>query len=287
VVDTKPVLRTGYATSELSWATAGSRTVLARYVPLDPAVYVGSDATLTYRVGADPTSTTLAVAPSPAVAGSPVTVTATVAPSAAGTVTFYDGEQPLGMVRLVDGRATLATSALAAGSLSLRAQFVPDDATAFAASASAVSALDVIAPVASVANAAATVSQGATLVVRGGGFVPGTPVTAVIHSDPVTLGTSVADASGAVTFAWAVPAGFAPGAHTVELSVAGTVVASVGVTVTASAAGASPVSAAVDTLAATGTDPAQVGMWAGFGMLLLGVAAMSLVRSGRVTPARR
>lgn len=62
----------------------------------------------------------------------------------------------------------------------------------------------------------------------GTGFKPGEVVTGVMHSDPLALGTQVANAEGTVTFTWAIPAGTDLGTHSVTLtgaesgSVAGT-----------------------------------------------------------------
>ncbi|HZU93702.1 MAG TPA: hypothetical protein VFF85_08770, partial [Microbacterium sp.] len=62
----------------------------------------------------------------------------------------------------------------------------------------------------------------------GTGFKPGEVVTGVMNSDPLALGTQVANAQGTVTFTWAIPAGTDLGTHTVTLtgaesgSVAGT-----------------------------------------------------------------
>jgi hypothetical protein len=43
-------------------------------------------------------------------------------------------------------------------------------------------------------------------------------VSAVLHSDPVTLGSLTADAQGAVSGQFTIPAGTAVGNHTIELS---------------------------------------------------------------------
>jgi LPXTG-motif cell wall-anchored protein len=79
------------------------------------------------------------------------------------------------------------------------------------------------------------VQPGQTLSIVGGGFAPGDVVTAVANSTPVTIGMATAPASGTVAFSWTVPADFAAGAHTVTLSVGGTVVASAPFTVSAAA----------------------------------------------------
>jgi YVTN family beta-propeller protein len=64
-----------------------------------------------------PTTTTLTVNPSSVQYGSPVTLTATVDPTAAtGSVCFYDSSTFLGCSNLISGLATLAVSSLNAGS---------------------------------------------------------------------------------------------------------------------------------------------------------------------------
>jgi len=83
------------------------------------------------------TSTSLAVVPSGAsVAGTAVTLTATVAPAAAGTVEFRDGSTALGTTTVSDGVASLVTTALAPGARGLTAAFTPADPAAFLASTS-------------------------------------------------------------------------------------------------------------------------------------------------------
>ena len=84
------------------------------------------------------TTTTLAVSPGgPVTAGSPVTLTATVAPAGtAGQVQFKDNGVALGNpVAVTDDTAVLTTSNLTAGSHSLTAEFAPTSSQ-FAASAS-------------------------------------------------------------------------------------------------------------------------------------------------------
>ncbi|MDR0366350.1 MAG: Ig-like domain-containing protein, partial [Bifidobacteriaceae bacterium] len=63
-----------------------------------------------------------------------------------------------------------------------------------------------------------TRNEGDTQTVTGENFQPGEEVTAVMHSDPYVIGTTIADADGRVTFTWKIPAGTPDGVHTVELS---------------------------------------------------------------------
>ncbi|MEV7281494.1 Ig-like domain repeat protein [Streptomyces sp. NPDC093111] len=85
-----------------------------------------------YRNTAPVTATTTTLAASPAgavVQGTPVRLTATVAPATAtGTVRFLDGATPLGVpVPVAAGTATLTTGALTVGTHALKAEFTPAD----------------------------------------------------------------------------------------------------------------------------------------------------------------
>jgi hypothetical protein len=59
---------------------------------------------------------------------------------------------------------------------------------------------------------------GSKQTITGDGFLPGETVHGVLHSDPIDLGTAVADANGVVTFSVTLPAGFETGTHAVVLS---------------------------------------------------------------------
>lgn len=66
----------------------------------------------------------LQVSPNPAAFGQPVTLTATVQPAAAtGTVTFFDSNQALGTVSLVNGKATLVVPSFSIGTHLLTARY--------------------------------------------------------------------------------------------------------------------------------------------------------------------
>jgi hypothetical protein len=135
---------------------------------------------------ATPTSTTLAVSPaSPVTAGTEVTLTATVAPTAAaGTVEFRRGSTPIGSSPVAGGAATLATTALPVGTHALTAVFTPTDSTSYTGSTSAAVSYTVNAPTGAITaqeEIIADIAPGAfTLVVAGntvrltGGTVGGT-----------------------------------------------------------------------------------------------------------------
>ena len=66
-------------------------------------------------------------------------------------------------------------------------------------------------------STASTSSAGDTITVTGSGFLTDEPVTAVLHSDPVTIGTKTASA-GAVSFAITLPSDLDAGQHTVAMT---------------------------------------------------------------------
>ena len=115
------------------------------------------------------TTTTLASsATSPVKAGTPTTLTATVAPAGAGTVQFKDGAANLGApVTVSSGTATSAPVTLGAGNHSLTAVFSSTDQNAFLNSTSTAKSFAVV----GVPAVAGTVQVGRTLscnVVTGG-----------------------------------------------------------------------------------------------------------------------
>ena len=71
------------------------------------------------------TSVTVSSPGTPSIYGSPLTLTATVTPSAAtGVVTFYDGVSILGTAPIASGAATFTTALLASGTRSITARYV-------------------------------------------------------------------------------------------------------------------------------------------------------------------
>ncbi|MDY2941772.1 MAG: HtaA domain-containing protein [Varibaculum sp.] len=59
------------------------------------------------------------------------------------------------------------------------------------------------------------VTAGATVTLIASGFTPGETVRFTVHSDPIDAGSVVADNNGDASVAFAIPAGFAAGTHTV------------------------------------------------------------------------
>lgn len=113
------------------------------------------------------------------------------------------------------------------------------------------------------------VAQGESLTVTATGLRPGEQVSAILHSTPLTVtGIPAADASGRVVFRVTVPADFAPGAHTLDVTRAdGSVLARLGIEVVAAGS-----------LAKTGTDVAFAAGLLGAGALLAGLTVRALRR---------
>jgi large repetitive protein len=116
----------GSASLTISSLQMGAHSIIAQYG--GDSVFGGSIAVpISVTITAAQSSVALAANPSPAIAGQPVTLTATVAPSTAtGYVGFYNGTTPFGMASVSNGTATLAGATFAAGSYSLTAQYPGD-----------------------------------------------------------------------------------------------------------------------------------------------------------------
>lgn len=63
----------------------------------------------------------------------------------------------------------------------------------------------------------ATVTAGGTVRLCGEGFMPGEQVQAFVHSEPIQIGITTADAAGKVADTFTVPATLSPGVHRFEL----------------------------------------------------------------------
>ncbi|MBA3654145.1 MAG: hypothetical protein H0W70_08120 [Actinobacteria bacterium] len=70
----------------------------------------------------------------------------------------------------------------------------------------------------SVSVSPSSVPPGGAISVQSSGWQPNASVTVVLRSDPVTLGTLVAGANGAVSGQFTIPAGVAAGTHSIELT---------------------------------------------------------------------
>ncbi|MGO9027429.1 MAG: beta strand repeat-containing protein [Acidimicrobiales bacterium] len=125
----------GVATYPTSTLPVGTDALSAVFTPTSGIGYAGSTGTASFSV-TTATATTLSVSPtSPREYGTALTLTATVSPSAAGTVQFKSGSTNLGSPATVSaGVATYVASALPVGTDDLSAAFTPTLPDAYAGS---------------------------------------------------------------------------------------------------------------------------------------------------------
>jgi hypothetical protein len=191
-------LATNYAVTKLDPNASGSTpyTIDVQCIPaLGNTVGADFSGQLTFTsetawssASSSSTATSLGLAPaSPVTFGSQVTLTATVNPAAAGTVTFLDGATALNAtpVAVTGGTASYQTSSLAVGSHSITAAFTSTDA-----------------------NFSSSTSQASTYLVNQSGPVTTTtslvttPGSAQVQGGNVNLTASVqpATAAGSISF---------------------------------------------------------------------------------------
>ena len=207
-------LRLYTSASATTYYTADIKVTGTTWTQVYPAVATGTETTTT--LGANPSGT---VAP-----GTAVTLTATVAPAAAGGVTFADGATSLGAADSYNPGTGVATKTVTPtpGDHSYTATFAPTDTAAYQGSVSSAVALTVskAAPTVALTLLPATVAYGtarsATVVVTATGFTPTGAVT--VKEGAVTLASGTLS-SGQATIA--LPATLAVKAHSLTASYAG------------------------------------------------------------------
>lgn len=189
-------------------ASSGPSTMTVEPAPVVPPV----DPTVTV-----PTAVTTAVA-TPA----RITVGFPTAPRPTGTVTVTEGSTVLLEVPVpATGDLTLVLPVLAPGThdLVVRTAASPTvNATEHAVrvTVSGEPAQESPTPDADLTGTTSTLTSGEKITLVARGFLPGETVAFYLHSDPVFLGTAVADADGVATLVVALPAGVPAGAHHVQ-----------------------------------------------------------------------
>ena len=138
---------------------------------------------------AAPTTTTTSLSASPAssaASGATITLTATVSPAAAGTMTFFDSATQIGSSPVSGSTGSISLSNLSTGSHSLTATFTPSNSAAYASSTSSITSYTITG-----SGAAATTT---TLAVS--------PVSTATQGATVTLTATVSSSSapGSVVF---------------------------------------------------------------------------------------
>jgi hypothetical protein len=130
----------GSASTTTSSLSVGHHTLHAVFTPTTTTNVSGSTGSATFAVTVVATTTTLTTTPTgPVVYGTPVTLKASVSPSAAsGTVQFSVGSTDIGEpVTVTDGLASTTTSTLPVGDDTLTAAFTPTASSAYGGSTGA------------------------------------------------------------------------------------------------------------------------------------------------------
>lgn len=137
---TAPVVAGVAQISGITSFTAGSHLLRAVYTPTDPLVLAAESAIHVHVVtapAAQATTITLTTDPDPSVWMESVTLVATVDSATGtpvGTVSFFANGVFVGSAPTIDGVATLNTTGLPVGTLTLTAGFTPTDPLAFVSS---------------------------------------------------------------------------------------------------------------------------------------------------------
>jgi hypothetical protein len=133
-----PVTVTNGTASITPTLPSGTHSLTAVFTPTNPTAFTGSTSpTVPYLVNAAITTTTLGVTPaSPVDKNTAETLTATVTPTAAGSVQFTDGTAPIGNLATVTNGTASITTTLGSGTHSLTAMFAPTDPATFGSSTS-------------------------------------------------------------------------------------------------------------------------------------------------------
>lgn len=204
-----------YSGAAFTVSTLGSNTV--KYWAVDAAGNVETAKTVTFSIFT-PTTATLVATPNPVLLGGSVKMTATVKAAISGTptgsVTFWNGATNLGAVPLSGGVASLTTTALPAGALTLQVSY--PGAGNFLATNSAPFDEKVnegtTTTISSSLNPAAY-KQSVTLTAHVTPTHSGTPTGTVhFYSGSTLLGTGTLNSSGVATFATS----FTPGAFSIK-----------------------------------------------------------------------
>lgn len=188
-------------------------------------------------------ATTVTLAPGPdAVVGAPLTLTATLSPAAAaGQVVFREGDAVVGSASVSGGVAHAEVVPTTAGEHAYVAVFTPDDPTLFTGSQSETLTVAVAAAPTTGAPqltlSSASVVQGGSVTVTVVGLTAGERVRFELHSDPIVLGSAVADAQGTVRASVTIPRSAPTGTHTVVAVAATSPQSSAALTVTAADSG--------------------------------------------------
>lgn len=141
-------------------------------------------------------------------------------------------------------------------------------------------------PATTASLSSASAPQNGSVTVTGGGFAAGETVQAVVSSDPVNVGQATANASGAVSLTFTLPASVAAGSHTVTLTgVTSGATASAPLTVTAAqttASSTTSTTAVRATIARTGSNDVDSQLQLALALLAAGAVLVLATRRRRI-----
>ncbi|WP_372984547.1 choice-of-anchor G family protein [Microbacterium sp.] len=137
--------------------------------------------------------------------------------SAADASAAADADPNASAAAAANASSSATASATAAADASAEAAAEASASATAEASASADAAADPTGPIA-ITIKVPVLERGEKQTAVGTGFQPGESVTGVMTSEPIALGTQVADAQGTVTFTWTIPSGTDLGTHAVTLT---------------------------------------------------------------------
>ncbi|MEV8173455.1 choice-of-anchor G family protein [Microbacterium sp. NPDC079176] len=137
--------------------------------------------------------------------------------SAADASASADADPTASAAAAANASSSATASASAAADASAEAAAEASASATAEASASADAAADPTGPIA-ITIKVPVLERGEKQTAVGTGFQPGESVTGVMTSEPIALGTQVADAQGTVTFTWTIPSGTDLGTHAVTLT---------------------------------------------------------------------
>jgi len=312
---TGQLLENGVATYRIPNLPAGSYELTASYT--GDQMWARSFSILTASFGGYTSAQgegTLKVLPAAATVTAPATLTVPVAMRSTfdakvsvpgfeipGSWTLREGGTVLGHGSTHDGRFAVTVPVLSAGTHTLVLE-VP--ATAWSAAGSTTITVTVVGepvrtgttPSAALDTPKAATAPGQQMELVAEGFQPGETVAFYLHSDPVFLGTAVADANGVARLMATVPGDVPTGAHTVyatggttgrwatlavQLAVpAPTEVTPVSAPVAAAPAAVTPAATGAGELAVTGSEGGALGLAAAF-LVAVGGALVLVTRRVR------
>jgi sugar lactone lactonase YvrE len=212
---TPQTLVNGVASVTSATLPVGTFSITAAYLGDDPNYVARTSVAVTQTVNKGTATPSVIGTPNPTTFGDRVTLTATILPAGAGvmptgTIQFLDNGVPLGgLVTLVNGTATLATTALTTGSHAITARYSGDASYLVTTSAAFTQTVNRITTTATLATSAASTVHGSSVTFTA--RLPAAATGTVTFFDDTVAGNRVA-LSGAVNLT--VAAGSTTGAAT-------------------------------------------------------------------------